>query len=215
MGFAGWPPEAIEFFEELEVDNTKAFWDAHKDIYLRDVKAPMEQLVAELTPEHGPCKIFRPNRDVRFSKDKSPYKTSISATIGPAGYVTLSAMGLGAGSGMYHMAPDQLDRYRRAVADDVLGGEVEQIAADLRSQGRELIAHGQLKTAPRGYPRDHPRIELLRSKGLTCWQLWEPAAWFGTPEAMDRVVEVLRAAEPLNRWLADHVGESTLEPGGR
>ena len=210
MVFRGWPADAIEFFDGLEADNSKAYWEAHKAVYQRDVRTPMDELLEELAPEFGAGKVFRPFRDVRFSKDKSPYKTNIAATVGESGYVTLSAAGLGAGSGMFHMAPDQLDRYRRAVADDGTGVALEAIADSLRSQGCELIGHGVLKTAPRGYARDHPRVDLLRGKGLTVWRQWVPAAWLGTKKAKDRVVETLRLAEPLNRWLAANVGGTAL-----
>ena len=107
MTFLGWKAEALEFFEGLEADNSKAYWQAHRDEYDELVRAPMEELLAELEPGWGKGRIFRPYRDVRFSRDKSPYKTNIAATIGE-GYVQLSAEGLGAGSGMWEMAPDQL-----------------------------------------------------------------------------------------------------------
>lgn len=210
MGFRGWPVEAIEFFDHLEVDNSKAFWLEHKDVYERAVRAPMAALLAELEPVYGPGRIYRPYRDVRFSKDKTPYKTNIAAHVGEAGYVSLSAAGLAVGSGMYQMAADQLDRYRQAVAADRSGTDLEAIAAELRRQGHECTAHGALKTAPKGYPKDHPRIELLRAKGLTAWHQWPPARWLATAKTKDRVVAVIEAATPLNEWLATHVGESTI-----
>ena len=215
MAFGGWPTEAIDFFDGLEEDNSKPYWEANKHIYEEKVRGPMQELLHELQAEFGPCKLFRPYRDVRFSKDKSPYKTNIAATVGEAGYVSLSAAGLGAGSGMYHMAPDQLERYRQSVCDDDRAGELDAVLDRLRGQGREIIAHDALKTAPKGYAKDHPRIDLLRLKGLTVWQQWEPQPWLATKKAKDRVVGVLRDAEPLNRWLADHVGASTMEMAGR
>ena len=210
--FRGWPPEAIEFFDGLEVDNSKAYWEAHKDTYERCVRGPMLALLEELEPEFGPGRLFRPYRDVRFSRDKSPYKTNAAAMVGEAGYVSLSAAGLGVGCGMYHLAPDQLDRYRRAVADEGTGGQLEAIADALRSHGHELIAHDALKTAPKGYDRDHPRIDLLRRKGLAAWRQWPPAGWLGTRRARDRVTDALHAAGPLARWLADNVGPSEAAP---
>jgi uncharacterized protein (TIGR02453 family) len=215
MAFRGWPAEAIEFFDRLEVDNSKAFWTEHKDVYERAVRAPMQALLDELAPTHGAGRIYRPYRDVRFSKDKTPYKTNIAAHVGEAGYVSLSAAGLAAGSGRYQLAPDQLDRYRRAVADDAAGPALEAVLAELRRAGHEATTHGALKTAPKGYDRDHPRIELLRAKGLTAWHQWEPAKWLSTARAKDRIVAVLDAAVPLNRWLDEHVGPSTMEDGGR
>ncbi|MBO0832358.1 MAG: DUF2461 family protein, partial [Actinobacteria bacterium] len=98
MTFQGWPAEALEFYEGLEADNSKSYWLAHKDVYEDCVLAPMRELVAELEPERGESRIFRPYRDLRFSKDKSPYKTEIAAEVG-GGFIRLSAAGLAAGSG--------------------------------------------------------------------------------------------------------------------
>ena len=138
-----------------EVDNSKTYWHANKDVYETAVRAPMEALVDELTPEFGEGKIFRPYRDIRFSADKSPYKTNIAATLG-AGYVQLSADGLGAGSGMWHMAPDQLDRYREAVDEERPGAALEGIVATARKAGLTVNGHEQLKDAPRATRRITP-----------------------------------------------------------
>jgi uncharacterized protein (TIGR02453 family) len=154
--------------------------------------------------------VFRPNRDVRFSSDKSPYKTAVAAMVGDVGYLQLSAKGLGVGSGMWMMAADQLDRYRRAVADDAPGEALVAIVSEARTHQLDITGHDTLKTAPRGYPKDHPRIELLRNKGLIAWREWSPGAWLGTRKAKDRVVDFLHAARPLNEWLGDHVGPSEL-----
>jgi len=212
MAFRGWPAEAIEFFEGLEADNSKSFWQAHNDIYERSAKRPMEELLGELEAEFGPGKMFRPYRDVRFSKDKRPYKTNIAATVGGHGYVSLSAEGLGVGAGMYMMAADQLDRYRAAVDRSSSGEELESIVSTLRKKGATCASHDVLKTAPKGHPKDHPRIDLLKMKGIIVWQTWPPAGWLGTSKAKERVVGLLRASVPLNAWLAEHVGESHL-PG--
>jgi uncharacterized protein (TIGR02453 family) len=209
MAFRGWPAEALEFFEGLEADNSKTYWQRNKDVYDRLVRAPMEELLGELAPEWGEGRIFRPYRDIRFSADKSPYKTNIAATIGH-GYVQLTADGLGVGSGMWEMAPDQLERYRAAVNDERSGGELVALAEEARAAGLEVTGHEVLKTAPKGYPKDHPRIELLRYKGLIAWREWPAAAWLGTRRAKDRVVEFLQRSRPLTGWLQTHVGPSTL-----
>jgi uncharacterized protein (TIGR02453 family) len=215
MAFKGWPVEALEFYEGLEADNSKVYWTDHKDTYTTAVQAPMAALLSDLAHEFGEGRIFRPYRDVRFSSDKSPYKTSIAATVGP-GYVQLSAEGLFAGSGQYHMAPDQLDRYRRAVAADRTGSALEQIITDLTDAGIDVHGTDVLKTAPKGYPREHPRIELLRYRGLVAMKQWPVAAWLGTSTARTRIVEVFRAARPLCGWLDENVGASTMpEPARR
>ena len=217
MAFRGWPAEALEFFEGLEADNTKTYWQAHRADYDTIVRGPMEALIAELEPEWGEGHVFRPYRDVRFSPDKSLYKTYIGATVGD-GYVQLTARGLGAGSGMWEMAADQLDRYRSSVSDDARGRELEAIVGTARKAGLDVTGHDVLKTAPRGYPKDHPRIELLRYKGLIAWQDWPAGAWLGTRRAKDRVVKFLGQSAPISHWLRANVGQSTLPSpteGGR
>ncbi|HYT29790.1 MAG TPA: DUF2461 domain-containing protein [Actinomycetota bacterium] len=209
MAFRGWPVEALEFFEGLEEDNSKAYWQRNKTVYETCVRAPMEGLLAELEPEWGAGRIFRPYRDVRFSADKSPYKTNIGAVVGD-GYVQLTAQGLGVGSGMWEMAPDQLERYRQAVSDERAGGKLVTVVANAAAAGLDVTGHDVLKTAPKGYPKDHPRIELLRWKGLITWREWPAGAWLGTRRAKDRVVEFLTASRPLNGWLRSNVGASTL-----
>jgi uncharacterized protein (TIGR02453 family) len=209
MVFRGWPAEALEFFEGLEADNSKTYWQQNRGIYDRLVRAPMEELLEELAPEWGEGRIFRPYRDIRFSADKSPYKTNIAAVVGD-GYVQLTADGLGAGSGMYEMAPDQLDRYRKAVAEDRSGEELATRVAAATAAGLQVTGHDVLKTAPRGYPKDHPRIELLRHKGLITWREWPAGPWLGTRQAKDRVIEFFRQSKPINEWLGTYVGQSSL-----
>ena len=163
MGFQGWTADAIDFYDGLEEDNSKAYWQARKGTYEQAVRRPMEELLAELAGQFGPGRIFRPNRDVRFSADKSP----------------------------------------------------PRIVAAARDAGIEITAHDRLKTAPRGYPKDHPRIGLLCLKGLIAWRQWPTADWLATPEAKSRVVEFLRQAEPLQNWLDTHVGPSKLPAARR
>lgn len=205
MSFHGWPDEALDFYEGLEADNSRSYWQAHKAVYDHMVLAPMQQLLADLEPYYGETKIFRPYRDVRFSKDKSPYKTAIAAAIG-RGYVQFSAAGLAAGSGMHDMTADQLDRYRTAVASDTAGPALEELIAHLRKQDIEVRGREVLKTAPRGYSPDHPRIELLRFKGLYAWKEWPAEQWLATPAVRQVVAGFLTAAEPLGDWLSEHVG---------
>jgi uncharacterized protein (TIGR02453 family) len=205
MAFQGWPIDGVEFYEGLEADNSKVYWQDNKAVYDRQVKAPMEELLAELADEFGAGKIFRPYRDVRFSADKTPYKTNCAATIG-SGYVSFSAEGLSVGGGLYMPDPKTLARYREAVDKEKSGAELATIVAALHKAGYQTMAHEVLKTAPRGYPKDHPRIDLLRHKGIAMMKTWPVGAWLGTKKAKDRVVETLRAGVPLNDWLARHVG---------
>ncbi|HEX4978707.1 MAG TPA: DUF2461 domain-containing protein [Acidimicrobiales bacterium] len=206
MAFRGWPAEALDFFEGLEADNSKAYWQDHREVYDTAVRAPMEALLAELAPVFGAGKIFRPYRDTRFSRDKSPYKTNIAATLERGPYLSLSVEGLGAGAGYYEMGAEQLARYREAVADDAAGAELDRLATSLRRAGVDVGGREELKTAPRGYPKDHPRVEYLRHKGLIAWRSWPVAPWLGTAKAKAKIVEFYDRARPLLGWLDTHVG---------
>ena len=207
MAFRGWPAEALEFFEGLEADNSKSYWQRNKTVYETLIRAPMEALIAELAPEWGESRVMRPYRDIRFSADKSPYKIYIGAMVGN-GYVQLTGEGLGAGAGMWEILPDQLERYRQAVLNDRTGKKLGRVVEDARSAGLKVTGHGVLKTAPKGYPKGHPRIELLRYKGLVAWQDWPAGPWLGTRRAKDRVVKFLRLSKPLSGWLRENVGLS-------
>ncbi len=217
MGFRGWPESAFEFFAGLELDNSKAYWAAHREVYERDVRGPLVALTDQLAGRFGEARLFRPYRDTRFSADKSPYKTTAAAMVGH-GYVQISAAGLMVGAGYYHLEADQLARYRAAVADDRPGSELDLVVTGLRRSGLEVVGSGALKTAPRGYPADHPRIELLRLKGLVAMRSWPPTAWMATAAARRRVEEVLETTQPLVDWLDRRVGpagEPSLRPGRR
>jgi uncharacterized protein (TIGR02453 family) len=200
MGFTGWPVEAVELYEGLEADNTKAYWLAHKATYEEKVRAPMQALVDEL----GGGSIFRPYRDVRFSKDKSPYKVSCDAHVAD-GFLSLSADRLLFGTGLYLPEKAQLERYRAAVADDTTGPELAGIVAELRAAGYDVHGHEALQTAPRGYAKDHPRIELLRQKGILLSKEWPVGAWLGTEQPKQRITKAIADARPLNAWIAAHV----------
>ena len=207
-GFTGFPVAALDFYDDLEVDNTKAFWAAHKEVYEQAVKAPMVALCAALEPEFRPAKIFRPYRDVRFAKDKTPYKTHQGAfvRVGEATgwYVEVSPRGVRTGAGFYEATSGRLAAFRAAVAHDRFGPELEQVLAHLREQDFE-VGGDRLKTTPRGYDAGHPRIELLRHRSLTVGhQLgFEPV--IHTPELLDLVRDDWQALRPLVEWVARHV----------
>jgi uncharacterized protein (TIGR02453 family) len=213
--FEGWPPSALQFFEGLEADNSKAYWQAHRDAYESDVRGPMEALLVALAGEFGEGKIFRPNRDVRFSADKSPYKTNIGATLAQGGYIQFSADGLAAGAGYYHLESDQLERFRAAVDDDDEGGRLLKVVAKIEKAGIEISSHGSLKTAPRGFAKDHPRIDYLRRKNLIAWQEWPVEPWLETAAVTEHVAGFLRAAQPLRNWLDRCVGPTEKAPERR
>jgi uncharacterized protein (TIGR02453 family) len=219
--FSGFSSEAFAWFAGLERDNTKAYFTATREVYETQVRDQLEEMLEELTGDFGgQVKMFRQNRDVRFSPDKSPYKTTTYGILydvtvpGDGLYAQLSARGLYAGTGYYRMARDQLERYRDAVADARAGAGLEQATAAAVEAGLEL-AGDSLRTAPRGYPRDHPRIELLRRKELVAGRAAPGAGGIERGAALAHVAGAWRAAEPINAWLDAHVGPSRLPPEGR
>jgi uncharacterized protein (TIGR02453 family) len=220
VSFAGFPDEGLVFYEGLEADNSKTYWTRHKAVYEQCVRAPLQALLDELAPEFGPAKVFRPYRDVRFSNDKTPYKTHQGAVVHPEGrgggawYVQVSAEGLMVAGGSWRLESDQVTRFRRAVADDVQGprlhAEVDRLAA-----GGWTIEGDRLTRVPAGYAADSPRLHLLRHKALHAVRRWEPADWLHDGRALGEVRAAWRDLVPLNDWLADNVGASTKEPRGR
>ena len=206
MSFAGFPVAALDFYDDLELDNTKSFWEAHKHVYADSVKAPMAALTDSLAEEFGPAKMFRPYRDVRFSKDKSPYKTHegtfVPVAPGAGWYVQLSAAGVMVGAGFYD-ADSNLARFRAAVDDDVVGEQLRTLLTGL--DGFE-IGGERLKTTPRGYAADHPRIDLLRHKSLTVSKNYGFEPFIHTAELAERVRADWGATRGFVDWVAARLG---------
>jgi len=214
--FTGIPATTMEFYEQLEADNSRTFWQANKHRYQAVVREPVEQL-CEALAEYGPFHLFRPYNDLRFAKNRPPYKTAQGAygeSEGGAGfYLQVSAQGLMCGTGYYAMAKDQLARFRAAVDAEATGGEIAGIVAGL-GRRYSVGAIDELKSAPRGFPKDHPRIDLLRRKGLMVSKDFGNPAWLHTKRAATRIRAAWDDAAEMNAWLDAHVGPSTLEPDG-
>jgi uncharacterized protein (TIGR02453 family) len=208
VSFTGFPPEAFDFYDDLAANNSKSWWIAHKATYDAAVRGPMVDLLDELAEEFGRAHVFRPFRDVRFAKDKTPYKDHQGGFVGVEDaigyYVQVSAAGLLLAGGWYSPQGQQIDRYR-GVVDGPAGGDLERLLAGYARKPYELDGR-PLKTHPRGWPPDHPRIELLRMRGLTLSRTYSPAGWMGTHETVARVGKDWRAVRPLVEWLGDHVG---------
>lgn len=208
-GSVGFSVAAADFYEDLENQNDRAFWAAHKDDYDSLVRRPMLALTAALADEFGTAKVFRPYRDVRFSKDKTPYKTHQGAFVAtsPATgyYVQIDASGLRVGAGWYDANAERKHRFRTAVDDSRKGAELQRLLKKLTSHGFEL-GGDRVKTQPRGWPPDHPRIDLLRHNTLTLMRWYGTPDWMSTPGLAARVADDWRALTPLLDWHARHVG---------
>jgi uncharacterized protein (TIGR02453 family) len=204
VSFTGVPVAALDFSDDLEMDNSKSFWEAHRAVYKDAVEAPMKALTAALEPEFGPAKVFRPYRDVRFAKDKTPYKTHQGAFVasGPSTgwYVEISARGTRVGAGFYDASGPHLAAVREAMAEERTGRALERLLRKLERAGFE-VGGDQLKTSPRGYDADHPRIHLLRHKQLFVGRSYGFEADAIDAGLLDRVRADWQALRPLVSWL--------------
>jgi uncharacterized protein (TIGR02453 family) len=205
-GFEGFPEAALDFYDDLETDNTRSFWAAHKDVYETAVKAPMVALLGEPEREFGTAKVFRPYRDVRYAKDKTPYKIHqggfVASGASRGWYVQVDARGVMVGVGFYGASPEALGRFRDAVVDERKGSSLEAIVARLAGAGW-TIGGDRLKTSPRGYDPQHSRIELLRHKTLSATKSYGFEPVIHTAALRELVAADWRAGAPLIEWLSD------------
>lgn len=155
--------------------------------------------------------MFRIFRDVRFSKDKSPYKTHLG------GYVPVARAAKGvdapaavyvqigterfAAAGHYSMDGDALDRFRAAVADDARGKELEKILARLEKKGFSPDSHERYKRVPKGFDPEHPRAELLKRKGLIVGFPKMPKGIVASRKLAAWLADGAKQAAPLVEWL--------------
>jgi uncharacterized protein (TIGR02453 family) len=195
----------FDWMMAITLNNSREQFLASKAQYEESVKGPFVELLTSLSGTFGGTpKVFRPNRDIRFSKDKRPYKSNVSGYLEGTDatyYLDLSADGLMAATGYYQMGKDQLARYRAALTPEA-GDELREI---IRVSG----ASGEgLKTVPRGIPKDHPCADLLRFTSLTNSETLSADEVVGA-DLRGFATRVWTRAAPLNQWLNDHVGPSS------
>lgn len=219
MTFDGIPDEGLAFLEDLEERNEREFFQANRALYRERLLAPFTALLdaaaerlGQLAPDHGPARVFRIHRDLRFSKDKTPYHTTMRGYVAQraplpgvveTGYfVEFGPGGLFVAGGMWHPARSELERLRAGIADDDRGARLVEVLR--RAAGVDLEPSlDALRRMPRSYPPDHPRAELLRARSVTLQRRHRRGHWLATTELLDRVGADWRALAPLNHWLDD------------
>jgi uncharacterized protein (TIGR02453 family) len=202
--FSGFPREAFEFFRNLATHNNRDWFLAHKDVYERACREPMRVLASTLDPI-GTARLARINRDMRFARDRAPYRTHISTGV-DGFYISLSSQGLYVGTGIYKPEPAVLARLRAAIDRDSSGRALAAIVTSLRRKGYQVDTHESLTTAPKGYAAEHPRIGLLRMKDIYGGTLMATAPWLSTPTALARIKRVMSDVRPLRDWVRRNVG---------
>lgn len=205
--FQGIPVGAFSFYAELEDNNNREWWLEHKDSYNSLVRDPLTALLAELEPRFGPGKVFRPNRDIRFSPDKSPYKTAqgaFASTVEGVGYyLQVGADGLLVGGGYHSHSPAQLARFRNSVDASGTGEALQHIVHAVAAAGFAVEGE-RLKTVPRGYDREHPRAELLKHKSLSAGMDLGQPDWLDSPAAAREIAALWDQLRPLVDWVSHH-----------
>ena len=206
MPFEGIPLAALDFYEDLEGDNSKAFWQANREVYELQIKAPLAALALELEPKFGAYKLFRPYRDVRFSKDKTPYKTHQGIWFGETSrYLHVSGAGLFLAAGYWHTSSPQVGRLRRAVDDDIAGPQLAKAVTSVRRRGYE-VGGEQLTRVPSGFDKEHERADLLKHKTLVASRELLAPDWLTTERARAEITKCWQAMAPVVDWLDTHVG---------
>jgi uncharacterized protein (TIGR02453 family) len=214
MTFSGIPAEAFDFYEALTADNTKAFWEDHRGTYTTAVRQPLEYLGNELAEEFGTPRMFRSHRDIRFSKDKSPYKDHqgmyVAADDDVGWYVQISAHGLMVAGGWYQSTSEEVAAFRQAVETD-RARHLDQYANTLTA-AKFALAGEQLKSRPRGVAVDNPHLDWLRHRTLYYQRLYPPAAWMGSRRVVSKVRDDWRALTPLVTWLSGVLRGTHTDP---
>lgn len=209
--FHGWPATGPALLARIAAENTREFWTECREQHERDLRGPMRAIAAALAPEFGPVRVFRAHANRRFRPDAPPLRTDIGGVAATAGgcvlAVVLSPTALTVSAGHWAFDGGQLRRFRAAVDS---GDELTAVLAGL--EGWSLAESRVLTGRPLGYPAEHPRIVLLRRRGLQATLSWELGPWLQTDEPLLRVREAWRSAAPLTAWLDEHVGPADPVP---
>jgi uncharacterized protein (TIGR02453 family) len=221
--FEGFADPKARFFKALAKNNERDWFLAHKGEFEQGWNAPMKVLLAEVREaidgayphcELGEPKVFRIFRDVRFSRDKSPYKTHIggflplertgkkTTDLPMALYFHVGDKETFGAAGHYMMEPDSLGRFRAAVADDARGKELEKLLAALAKKGFAADSHERLKRVPKGFDPEHPRAEMLKRKGLVVEYPALPDGLLAKPALAKWLADACKKAAPFVEWLA-------------
>jgi len=224
--FAGFPDEGLAFLAELTDNNNREWFEAHKDTYRNSLMTPAQALVAALgqhlqmilpgiqydTRLNGSGSFMRIYRDIRFSKDKTPYKTHVSMvfwegkrkkTENPGFYFRVSAGGASMGAGLHMFPKPMLTSYRDAVADEQMGAELVALRTEIESTGESTVGGEHYRRVPRGYDPDHPRADLLRHNGLFVMSPPIGPEQVQAPELVDICFDWCAKIAPLHRWLVN------------
>jgi uncharacterized protein (TIGR02453 family) len=223
--FEGFPREGLSFLDQLARHNERDWFEAHRSVWDEQIVPAMLSWCGELcealrdvmprlafVPRVGGS-LYRLNRDIRFSRDKSPYKTHAAALLweggdkhdSPGVYLHVSPGELILGGGIWIFEDARLDRYRKLLQDVASAERLRKALAHARKAKLDVEAHEVLKRPPRPFTDEHPSADLSKLKGLTVGRRLTPGAWLHSREALARSEAVARAYAPLHAWLRDEL----------
>ncbi len=221
MAFAGFPESGLSFFRGLSKNNDREWFEAHRSTWDDEIMPAMLDWCGALlerlrdvmpglvfVPRPGGS-VYRLYRDIRFSRDKRPYKTHVAALLWdgaekhdcPAVYLHVSPEEVIFAGGIYMFEDARLDRFRKVLHDPEAGERLDQALAAAKKGGLKLEISEKLQRPARGFDPEGPRAEQSKWKGLTVGKKYKPAAWLHSAEALDRSEAAARAYAPLHQWL--------------
>lgn len=223
--FKGFPEKGLDFLANLARHNEKSWFEANRSVYEESLVAPALAFIAEFgallqkeiskdivysTRTNGSGSLFRIHRDVRFSANKSPYKTHVGIFFwegpgkkmsNPGFYFHLESTEAFMYAGKYEFSKEELQTFRDAVADPGRGRELEKALAAVRKSGNYETAGEHYKRVPAGYAPDHPRAGLLRQNTLYAKSPPIPVKIITSSKLMDVCLEHSKNMDPIERWL--------------
>src|SRR5947207_3530875 len=225
MAFEGFPESGLAFLRDLSNHNDRDWFEAHRSVWDEQIVPAMLEWCATLAdrlkdvmprlvflPRVGGS-LYRLTRDIRFSRDKRPYKTHVAALLweggerhdAPGVYLHVSPEEVIFGGGIYAFEEARLDRWRKLLHDGISAERLEGALAAAKKAGLKLEIADKLQRPPRGFDPDGPRAELSKYKGLTVIKRTKPGPWLHAEEALERAEAAARGYAPLHAWLREEL----------
>lgn len=224
--FHGFTKETFKFFKDLEENNTREWFEENRVIFEKNVMEPAQEFVMEmgerlksLSPKivaipKTDKSIFRIYRDVRFSKDKTPYKTHLGIFFwegprkklgNPGYYLQLDKSSILIAGGLHSLPSELLKSYRDAVSDPKKGAEIAKILKKLTKNASYKLGGNHYKRVPRGYDHENPNVDLLLHKGLYVYYEGPIPKEVYSPDFLDYSFGIFKDMSSLHNWLRDNI----------
>jgi len=207
--FTGFGKDLIKYYTQLEANNNREWFHAHRGMYDENVAVPLTKIAAALSAGYEPVKVYRPYRNVRFWPDLPPLNEHASLTANAeansAYYLRIDADGMLLGAGNWQPTKAQLMQFRVIASTDSGAQAIRSVLAEVQTCGFELSTENAVKSAPRGYAKDDPNIDLLRLKSLSLSAHFAPGAWLYSSDCLTKVLLGWQTLAPWIDWLRSNL----------